>query len=57
LYSCLFLLIKICDGQGELISKYDLKKRNFIGTTTMAAEVALFAANQALVKKKKHKEN
>ncbi|GAA5990901.1 hypothetical protein JCM11641_002876 [Rhodosporidiobolus odoratus] len=39
---------KICDTQRHLIDFYDLKKRAYIGTTSMEAEVSLLMANQAL---------
>ncbi|GAA6016352.1 hypothetical protein JCM10207_003834 [Rhodosporidiobolus poonsookiae] len=39
---------KICDTQRHLIDVFDLKKRAYIGTTSMEAEVSLLMANQAL---------
>ncbi|GAA5868123.1 hypothetical protein JCM8547_003351 [Rhodosporidiobolus lusitaniae] len=39
---------KICDCQRGLIDVYDLKKRAYIGTTSMESEASLLMANQAL---------
>lgn len=39
---------KVCDGPRELVDKFDLKKRAYIGTTSMESEVSLYMANQAL---------
>ncbi|BGP38977.1 hypothetical protein JCM10449v2_002915 [Rhodotorula kratochvilovae] len=39
---------KICDSSRHLMDVYDLKKRAYIGTTSMEAEVSLLMANQAL---------
>ncbi|GAA5889952.1 hypothetical protein JCM8208_001178 [Rhodotorula glutinis] len=39
---------KICDSSRHLMDRYDLKKRAYIGTTSMEAEVSLLMANQAL---------
>ncbi|BGP14967.1 hypothetical protein JCM10213_007230 [Rhodosporidiobolus nylandii] len=39
---------KVCDTQRHLIDHFDLKKRAYIGTTSMEAEVSLLMANQAL---------
>ncbi|GAA6029717.1 hypothetical protein JCM8097_001017 [Rhodosporidiobolus ruineniae] len=38
---------KICETQRHLIDIYDVKKRAYIGTTTMEAEASLLMANQA----------
>ncbi|KAI5474831.1 hypothetical protein MNV49_002361 [Pseudohyphozyma bogoriensis] len=39
---------KICDTKRNMIDVFDLKKRAYIGTTSMEAEVSLLMANQAL---------
>ncbi|XP_004534294.1 tRNA (guanine(10)-N2)-methyltransferase homolog [Ceratitis capitata] len=41
----------IAKGQRELIKELSLKKRKFIGNTSMDAQLSLLLANQALVKK------
>jgi hypothetical protein len=33
-----------------MIDRFNLKKRNFIGTTSMEAELSLLVANQALAR-------
>ncbi|GAA5974759.1 hypothetical protein JCM5350_001280 [Sporobolomyces pararoseus] len=38
---------KICNCSRALIDKFDLKKRKYIGTTSMEAEASLLMANQA----------
>ena len=38
----------IASGSRQIVGKYDLKKRNYIATTTMDAELALITANLAL---------
>jgi len=40
----------ICDGQRQIIHKLSLKKRKFIGNTSMDAELSLIMANQANVR-------
>ncbi|XP_017480647.1 PREDICTED: tRNA (guanine(10)-N2)-methyltransferase homolog isoform X1 [Rhagoletis zephyria] len=40
----------IANGQRELIKELSLKKRKFIGNTSMDAQLSLLMANQALVK-------
>ncbi|CAH7677386.1 hypothetical protein PPACK8108_LOCUS12536 [Phakopsora pachyrhizi] len=40
---------KICDGQRSLIDRFDLKKRVYIGNTSMDAGLSLLMANQGLV--------
>eukprot|EP01114_Cavostelium_apophysatum_P019966 TRINITY_DN6577_c0_g1_i1.p1 TRINITY_DN6577_c0_g1~~TRINITY_DN6577_c0_g1_i1.p1 ORF type:complete len:478 (-),score=111.26 TRINITY_DN6577_c0_g1_i1:13-1446(-) len=45
-----YLAVKIVDGNTELIDKYDVKKRQYIGTTSMDSELALIVANQALAR-------
>ena len=37
----------VCEGQRELVGKYDLKRRNYIGTTSLDAELALLMADLA----------
>lgn len=39
---------KVSDGDRSAITKYDLKKRRYISTTSMDAELALITANLAL---------
>lgn len=39
---------QVCDGQRSRILDFNLKKRRYIGTTSMDAEVSLLMANQAL---------
>lgn len=39
---------KVCDTQRHLMDVFDLKKRSYIGTTSMESEVSLLMANQAL---------
>lgn len=43
------VFIKVVDGQRELIQTHSLKKRHFIGNTSMDAQLALVMANQARV--------
>lgn len=38
---------QIADGQRHLIDRFDLKKRVYIGNTSMEAEMSLLMANQA----------
>mmetsp|Transcript_29412 Transcript_29412/g.113878 ORF Transcript_29412/g.113878 Transcript_29412/m.113878 type:complete len:465 (-) Transcript_29412:810-2204(-) len=45
-----FLGLKIADGGHRFASSYTLKKRNYIGTTSMDAELSFIMANQAVVK-------
>lgn len=40
----------MADGQRDLIQLHSLKKRQFIGNTSMDAQLALIMANQAQVK-------
>lgn len=40
----------VSTGNRKLISKYDLKKREYLGITSMDAELSLIMANQALAK-------
>lgn len=43
--------ILVAEGIGsKVVSKYDLKKRPYVGTTSMDAELSLISANQALAK-------
>ncbi|GAA6026152.1 hypothetical protein JCM8202_003712 [Rhodotorula sphaerocarpa] len=43
-----WLARKICDTSRHLIDVFDLKKRAYIGTTSMESEASLLMANQAL---------
>ena len=45
---CLYLGRKVCESSRHLIEKHDLKKRPYISTTSMDAELALISANLAL---------
>ncbi|XP_061395096.1 tRNA (guanine(10)-N2)-methyltransferase homolog [Musca vetustissima] len=40
----------LCNGQRHLVKEMSLKKRKFIGNTSMDAQLSLIMANQALVK-------
>ncbi|KAJ1955224.1 hypothetical protein EC988_002000 [Linderina pennispora] len=40
----------IASGSRDLVSKYDLKKRKYLGNTSMDAELSLVMANQALAR-------
>ncbi|XP_066598462.1 tRNA (guanine(10)-N2)-methyltransferase homolog isoform X3 [Prorops nasuta] len=42
--------IEVANGQRELIQKLSLKNRNFIGNTSMDAQLSIIMANQANVK-------
>lgn len=46
----LWLGEKVCDGQRSLVDKFDLKKRIYIGNTSMEAGLSLLMANQGLIK-------
>eukprot|EP01130_Rhizamoeba_saxonica_P002063 TRINITY_DN11871_c0_g1_i1.p1 TRINITY_DN11871_c0_g1~~TRINITY_DN11871_c0_g1_i1.p1 ORF type:complete len:445 (-),score=103.67 TRINITY_DN11871_c0_g1_i1:119-1453(-) len=46
---CIYFGRQICLGSRDLIDFYDLKKRDYIGTTSMNAELSLFSSNQGLV--------
>ncbi|PLW46524.1 hypothetical protein PCANC_08536 [Puccinia coronata f. sp. avenae] len=41
---------KLCDGQRSLVDKFDLKKRIYIGNTSMEAGLSLLMANQGLAR-------
>ena len=41
---------QIAEGRRDLVGKYDLKKRNYIGTTSLDAELSLLMANLARVR-------
>ncbi|KAF8252288.1 tRNA guanosine-2'-O-methyltransferase [Wilcoxina mikolae CBS 423.85] len=45
--SRVFFGIKISDGGRDAVATYDLKKRSYIGTTSMDAELSLVTANMA----------
>ncbi|CAO3692918.1 unnamed protein product [Umbelopsis ramanniana] len=38
----------VASGSRDLVNRYNLKKRNYLGTTSMDAELSLIMANQAL---------
>ena len=40
----------LAEGRRDLVGKYDLKKRNYIGTTSLDAELSLLMANLARVR-------
>ncbi|XP_047369767.1 tRNA (guanine(10)-N2)-methyltransferase homolog isoform X2 [Vespa velutina] len=42
--------IEIADGQRDLIQKFSLKRRKFIGNTSMDPQLSLIMANQAQIK-------
>jgi tRNA (guanine10-N2)-methyltransferase len=42
-------LLQLADGQRELITKLSLKRRKFIGNTSMDPQLSLYMANQSLV--------
>lgn len=44
-----FLGRKLCSGARSIIDKFSLKKRVYIGTTSMNPELSILMANQALV--------
>ncbi|KAL0481220.1 TRMT11 [Acrasis kona] len=48
----LYFCRKISDSARDLITKYDLKQRKFIGTTSMNASLSFLVANQGLVTSK-----
>ncbi|KAJ3055590.1 hypothetical protein HK097_010014 [Rhizophlyctis rosea] len=41
---------QIASGNRRIVNKYDLKKREYLGITSMDAELSLIMANQALVR-------
>jgi tRNA (guanine10-N2)-methyltransferase len=38
----------VASGSRDLVNRYNLKKRNYLGTTSMDAELSLIMANQAI---------
>ncbi|KAJ3148864.1 hypothetical protein HDU89_004445 [Geranomyces variabilis] len=48
-FRCMFG-VWVASGDRQLVNKYDLKKRGYLGTTSMDAELSLVMANQALVR-------
>jgi tRNA (guanine10-N2)-methyltransferase len=46
----LFFGVLIAIGNRSIVSQYDLKKREYLGTTSMDAELSLIMANQALAR-------
>ncbi|KAI8847417.1 S-adenosyl-L-methionine-dependent methyltransferase [Chytridium lagenaria] len=47
---CCYFGILRATGNRSIVSKFDLKKRNYLGTTSMNAELSLIMANQGLAK-------
>lgn len=47
---CFYVGRWIANGNRPLVAQYDLKKRNYLGTTSMDAELSLVMANMALVR-------
>lgn len=45
----IYFCYKVCEGSREIVYKYNLKKRPFLGTTSMDPEIALISANMAHV--------
>eukprot|EP00943_MAST-04B_sp_MAST-4B-sp1_P004796 g4796.t1 len=45
-----YFLLEIANGRGDLAVKYTLKKRKFLGPTSMNAELAFIMANNALAR-------
>ena len=43
------MIVQITEGNASVISEFDNKRRNYIGTTSMDAELSLISANIALV--------
>ena len=43
-----FFGLLIAEANRKIVKRYDLKKRNYLGTTSMDAELSLIMANQAL---------
>lgn len=46
----IFFCRYLCGNSRDLIDRYTLKRRKYLGTTSMEAEISLFSANQGLVK-------
>jgi tRNA (guanine10-N2)-methyltransferase len=46
--SMLYFGVLLAYGNRSVVAQYDLKKRNYLGTTSMDAELSLIMANQAL---------
>jgi tRNA (guanine10-N2)-methyltransferase len=46
--SRLFFGVLLATGNRSIVAQYDLKKRDYLGTTSMDAELSLIMANQAL---------
>jgi tRNA (guanine10-N2)-methyltransferase len=45
-----YFALEICDGNTALIERFNVKKRQYIGTTSMDSELSLLIANQALAR-------
>lgn len=45
-----YMGVRIAEGARSVVNFFDLKKRSYLGTTSMDAELSLVMANQALVK-------
>mmetsp|Transcript_9634 Transcript_9634/g.29210 ORF Transcript_9634/g.29210 Transcript_9634/m.29210 type:complete len:298 (-) Transcript_9634:1730-2623(-) len=45
----IFFALKVADGGQGIVQSYTLKKRKYIGTTSMDAELSFIMANQALL--------
>lgn len=43
----IYLARRVAEGSRELVTRYDLKKRRYISTTSMDAELSLITANMA----------
>lgn len=46
----LYFGVLLANGNRAIVSQYDLKKRDYLGTTSMDAELSLIMANQALAR-------
>jgi tRNA (guanine10-N2)-methyltransferase len=46
----LYFGVLLATGNRTIVSQYDLKKRDYLGTTSMDAELSLIMANQALAR-------
>jgi tRNA (guanine10-N2)-methyltransferase len=43
------MVIQVGKGGREVMGRYDLKRRHYVGNTSFEAELSLVTANQALV--------
>ncbi len=46
----IYMGVLLATGNRSIVQRYDVKKRRYLGTTTMDAELSLVMANQALVR-------